>query len=113
MLKNQEEVHRVLKLLTDYQHCSSLKIYIHKPMFVQLGYKSLVVDPSVVLSFTIEFRYLGITFCSTKIETEYKNFRHHLDKMNILLQIWHLCDFCLRGKIIILKSLAMSQIFIL
>ena len=41
---------------------------------------------------------------------EYKNYRHKLDKMKNLLRIWRQRDLFLRGKVTILRSLALSQL---
>ena len=55
-------------------------------------------------------RYLGIWFEKDVIEMEYKNFRHRLEKIKNLLRLWLQHDLSLKGKITVLKALAMSQL---
>jgi len=59
---------------------------------------------------TTTFRYLGIWFSYNANDMEYKNFRHRLDKIRNLLKIWFQRDLSLRGKVTILRSLALSQL---
>jgi len=61
-------------------------------------------------SCTDSFKYLGIWFDRDPKEMEYKNFRHRLENCKNLLRIWKQRDLSLKGKVVVIKALAMSQL---
>jgi exonuclease III len=110
ILKNKKSIIKSLETIVDFGKCSGLKLNISKTELFKLGNTSEFNVKDINLKWVPEFKYLGIFFSNVPVEMEYKNFRHRLDNMKNLLQIWLQRDLSLKGKVTILKTLAMSQL---
>jgi len=111
MANNLLDIKASLEILEEFATCSGLKVNRDKSLLVQLGINQHLSCSYLGLSWCHdEFKYLGITFTMDNLDMEYKNFRHRLEKIKNILKLWRQRDLSLRGKIIILKSLAMAQL---
>jgi hypothetical protein len=110
-LKSKESIKVLMKILNQFSKVSGLTINKSKCTMWYLGsnkFKGTLSDIGIDCT-NDSFKYLGIWFSKDPIEQEYLNFRHRLEKTNNLLKIWLRRDLSLRGKVVILKSLAMAQ----
>jgi hypothetical protein len=110
MLKDKRSVINSLKLLELFTKCSGLKLNTGKSEAFRLGNNTSFNMNDLNLKWVDSFKYLGIWFSDNDQDMEFKNFRHRLDNMKNLLRIWKQRDLSLKGKVLILKSLAFSQI---
>jgi exonuclease III len=110
ILRNKKSIIKSLETLLSFGKCSGLKLNIDKTELFQLGYGKPFVVKDLNLKWVSEFKYLGIYFSNSQKDMEYKNFRHRLDNIKNLLRIWFQRDLSLKGKVTILKTLAMSQL---
>ena len=109
--KDLNDINKILALLKDFGECSGLKMNIDKSELFDLGksenrgarYKKLKWC-------TDSFKYLGIWFNKSEPVMEYKNFRHRLDNIINQFKIWRQRDLSLKGKITIIRTLALSQL---
>ena len=109
--KDKDDIKSVLRILRSFSRCSGLHINIDKSEIIQLG-PGLLFDTTIagINISKNDFKYLGIWFSSDIVQQEYKNFRHRLDVITNLFKIWKQRDLSLRGKIVIIRSLALSQL---
>ena len=112
ILNNIESLRGCLSILNDFALYSGLRLNTSKSEVFALGNKDDVPGLSRLgLKITKgAIRYLGIWFEKDVKEMEYKNFRHRLEKIKNLLRLWLQRDLSLKGKITVLKALAMSQL---
>jgi hypothetical protein len=110
LLKNKKSIIKSLEMLKIFGKSSGLKMNIDKTELFRLGESLPFNVNDLKLKWVSEFRYLGIQFCDNKLDMEFKNFRHRLDNMRNLLRIWKQRDLSLKGKVVIIKSLAMAQL---
>jgi hypothetical protein len=116
ILKNSESLEVVMAIINEFYLSSGLKLNINKTILVQLGGERAQVRLSdFLINMGLEwcvdpFRYLGIYFHHDELLMEYKNYRHRLENMKNLTRIWLQRDLSLKGKITIVKSLAVSQL---
>jgi exonuclease III len=115
LARDSSDIKTYLSILYNYSKVSGLKVNKSKTELVNL-YR-VHGDPFIGLNTLhglqwckTEFRYLGIYFCFDPVIMEYKNYRHKLDKIRNLLKIWRRRDLSLKGKVVVLKSLALSQL---
>jgi exonuclease III len=116
MVKNVNSLKECLKVLDIYYKCSGLKLNKSKTVVVTLGngdndnqINNLLRELNLSIC-NDTFRYLGIWFDKDELVMEFKNFRHRLDNIINLLKIWLQRDLSLKGKVTVLKTLAMSQL---
>jgi len=111
MANNLLDIKSSLYILEEFARYSGLKINKEKSILVQLGNRHNQSSSYLGLSWCHEeFTYLGITFVKDSKDMEFKNFRHRLENMKNILRLWLQRDLSLKGKIIVLKSLAMAQL---
>jgi len=106
-----EGIRECLRVLRHFGSVSGLVINKEKTELINLSNKPHSSNTTFGLTWcTTPFRYLGIWFSTDPIQMEYKNYRHRLDKIRNLLKIWRQRDLSLKGKVTILRSLALSQL---
>jgi exonuclease III len=115
ILKDQNSLVKVMKIIKEFYHISGLKLNVEKTTLVNMrNSEEIPIHPELSLLglhwCEDVFRYLGVWFHKEKTIMEYKNFRHRLENIKNLLRIWLRRDLSLKGKITILKSLALSQL---
>jgi exonuclease III len=122
ILKDWESVQASIQLLEKFEKLSGLKVNKSKSQIVILGRTNDKAQDSKKerdkekshnkndLLWSQSFKYLGISFDPNPIEMEYKNFRHRIDNMKNILKMWKMRDLTLKGKIIVIKNLALSQL---
>jgi len=109
--KDLEGIEESLRVLKRFGYCSGLHMNKSKTELVSLSMNVNLAESSFGLAWCKDsFKYLGIWFSYDIEIMEYKNYRHRIDKMLNLLRIWRQRDLSLRGKVTILKNLAMSQL---
>ena len=102
----------VLQVIKDFFHLSCLKINLTKTKAVWFGKHAdsdRVLCPEENLVWTKSFTLLGLTF-DNKLEKMDQNYFEKVEEIRKLLQGWlyrHLSPY---GKIVILKSLALSKL---
>jgi hypothetical protein len=113
IVNNVDSLKVGLSIVKEFSVISGLRINRSKTEIFNLGIEDYYINnllKRIGLKLSVEpIRYLGIWFSKDKILKEYKNFRHKLEKIENLLKMWKRRDLSLKGKITVLKSLAVSQ----
>jgi hypothetical protein len=116
IIKDIDSLKESMKVLDKFHKVSGLKLNKKKTVIITLGNGANDEETSSQLEeidlklCTESFRYLGIYYDKDEIIMEYKNFRHRLEKIRNLLRIWLQRDLSLKGKITVIKTLALSQL---
>jgi hypothetical protein len=111
LAKDSNDIKEYLKILNDFGLCSGLRINKSKTELVNLNLLHDKLSTICGLKWCEgPFKYLGVWFSSNYSIQEYKNYRHRVDNMINLLKIWKQRDLSLKGKVVILRSLALSQL---
>jgi hypothetical protein len=115
IIKNVESLERSLKVLDMFYKVSGLRLNKAKTIVTKLGKKNNTVISEALVNLNLKlceesFKYLGIWFDMDSNIMEYKNYRHRIEKIENLLKIWRQRDLSLKGKVTVLKSLALSQL---
>ena len=111
-VKDMDSLGTLLETLELFYCISGLKINKEKCSVIKLGNKSVFYNlDQFGLKFTTKaFKYLGIWFTDDIIESEYLNFHHRLENIENLLKMWRQRDLSLKGKVCVIKTLALSQL---
>jgi hypothetical protein len=114
ILKNQTSLSTALSLIDRFYKVSGLKLNVQKTILIELGNSGLIIPPHLSglgLKFsTEEVRYLGIYFHKNSDIMEYKNYRHRIEKIKNILKLWRQRDLSMKGRVTVLKALAISQL---
>jgi hypothetical protein len=111
LAKDANDIKQYLYILEKFGKCSGLKVNKSKTELIDLQAREKPATKLHGLQWcTGEFKYLGIWFSHDTYIMEYKNYRHKVDTIRNLLKIWKLRDLSLKGKVVILKNLALSQL---
>jgi exonuclease III len=116
IVKDVDSLQACMNVLTDFYKSSGLRLNKKKTIVVTLGNGNndeTINQALQNINLNIcndSFRYLGIWFDKDENTMEFKNFRHRLENMRNLLQIWLQRDLSLKGKVTVLKTLAMSKL---
>ena len=111
--RDMTDIKKTLSIMQSYGDCSGLYVNKEKTELVNLSQHphGCLPNPPKGLNWCTEgFKYLGVWFAHDIHIMEYKNYRHRIDKIKNLLRIWRQRDLSLRGKVTILRSLALSQL---
>jgi hypothetical protein len=114
ILKDTQSLVECMKTLDEFYKVSGLKLNKKKTIVVTLGrgrndaHTELLLNEIDLKLCDDSFRYLGIYYHKNESIMEYKNYRHRLDKITNLLRMWLQRDLSLKGKITVLKTLALS-----
>jgi hypothetical protein len=111
-LKNDASLQYALNILDQFYTCSGLKLNKNKTEIFYLGNTNHRPNKEVYGIKICEgkFKALGIYFCRHTIEMSTLNLTDRLRKFKNTLNIWASRDLSLKGKIMIIKSLAMPQL---
>ena len=108
-LKDMYNLEKALEILEAFYTCSGLKLNKSKTEIFYLGNTNH--RPTCEnLSTANSFKALGIYFCKDMEEMIEHNLEERLKKFKNILNIWKQRDLSLKGKITILKSLALPQL---
>jgi exonuclease III len=111
LANDKKDIKRYLHVLKQFGEVSGLKVNKSKTELVYLSNTKHKENNLFGLSWcTGPFKYLGVWFSHDYGLQEYKNYRHRVDTITNLLKIWRQRDLSLKGKVIILRSLALSQL---
>ena len=100
---------------TLFQNLSGLKLNLEKSEIIPLGPYHLAETelPESLSMLKInrnEFKTLGIWFCKNPQKSEHLNLDNRLEKMKNLIKIWKLRNLSWIGRIMIIKTIIISQI---
>jgi hypothetical protein len=116
IVKDIDSLKESMLVLDEFYKCSGLRLNKTKTIIITLGnnpdddhINTRLNDINLKLC-TESFRYLGIIYDKDEKIMEYKNFRHRLEKIENLLRIWRQRDLSLKGKVTVIKTLALSQL---
>jgi exonuclease III len=114
LLKNYESLRNVLPILTNFYKISGLKLNVQKTVLMKLG-RNCDNLPNFLRELGMELckeeiRYLGIYFHRDENIMEYRNYRHRIENIRNILKMWMQRDLSLKGKVTVLKALAVSQV---
>ena len=115
-LRDQKSLFNLMNILDRFKAITGLAINRNKSEVIALGYyKAHPPDicPSGLAFSTGPFKILGITFTTTLNNLFELNFLPKKEKLVNILKIWAMRYLTPIGKIVILKSLALSQLIFL
>ena len=99
-----------LQLLEEFSKCSGLKINIDKTEGLWLGQSKNKNEQLFGISWSKKpIKLLGLYIGHNKKNLEISNFRHKIQKLKGVLNSWKSRNLSLIGKILIVKTLALSQ----
>jgi hypothetical protein len=115
ILKNVDSLKRSIEILEMFYKISGLRLNKAKTIVTKLGKNNDDILTETLMDLNLKlskesFKYLGIWFDIDSNIMEYKNYRHRIEKIENLLKIWRQRDLSLKGKVTVLKSLALSQL---
>ena len=99
-----------MDIFRDFERCSGLKVNFSKTEAVWIGRDKFNKDGSLPIKWTRNFKTLGIYFDVLDENTYVTNLDSCIGKMEGVLKIWKIRNLSLIGKIVILKSLAISKL---
>jgi hypothetical protein len=114
ILKDYNSLNNVLPILEEFYKISGLKLNVQKTVLIELGNHNINL-PTYLSNLGLKFsneevRYLGIYFHRDPNLMEYKNYRHRIEKIKNILRLWKQRDLSLKGRVTVLKALAISQL---
>jgi len=115
-LKDQNSLFKLMNVLDRFKAVTGLAINRNKSEIVALGYYKAHppdISPSGIAFSTGPFRVLGIIFSTTLEDLFELNYLPKKDKLINILKVWAMRYLTPIGKIVILKSLALSQFIFL
>jgi hypothetical protein len=116
--KDKEGIKHIIDNYNNFSNISGIKLNIPKTEIMILGknknkienFKIKSGNKDIVITNQDSVKICGITF-STNKETSYKeNIVKRIDKLTRILNIWKQRNLTLKGKILIAKTFAISQI---
>jgi hypothetical protein len=111
-LANDNALKRILQILDMFHKCSGLKLNKSKTEIFYLGNTNHRPNETIhgVKIAKEWFKALGIYFCKDSNEMAKKNLEERYIRFKNIIRIWKTRDLSLKGKITILKSLAIPQL---
>ena len=114
-MKNLKSLQYAISLFQDFQKCSGLKLNLEKSEIIPLGPSRVhhIELPEVVNKLSINngaFKTLGIWFSQDSEESMRLNYDERFTKMDTLLQILKQRSLSWEGRIMIIKTLILSQV---
>ena len=106
-LRDQNALQNAFRILDNFSTCSGLKLNKSKTEIFYLGNTNH--RPTDALT-TSKFKALGVTFTKNTNEMAHYNVEERFKKFKSVLHLWSQRDLSLKGKITILKSLALPQL---
>jgi hypothetical protein len=111
-LKNEKSLQKVLTILDYFYTCSGLKLNKSKTEIFYLGntnHKPNVTNLGIKVA-ELSFKSLGIHFSKDLKQTSEKNLEDRFNKFKTILNIWKSRGLSLKGKVTVLKSVAIPQL---
>jgi hypothetical protein len=108
-LRDEKSLSNALDLLEKFHVCSGLKLNKSKTKLFCLGNTNH--RPTILsLATTEHFKTLGVSFSNNIEDMSVVNLEERYNKFQSVINIWKQRDLSLKGKITILKSLALPQL---
>lgn len=98
-----------LNIFKKFEKCSGLKVNLTKTEAVWIGRNKYDNDGSLPIKWTRQFKTLGLSFNALN-ENTVENLDVCIEKMEGVLKMWKPRSLSLIGKVVILKSLAISKL---
>lgn len=107
--KDEDSAKVAFDIFKDFEKCSGLKVNFSKTEAAWIGKNKFNRDGSLPIKWTCTFKTLGLHF---DVENEYSNVNLDvcIEKMKGVIKTWKARNLTLIGKIVILKSLAISKL---
>ncbi len=103
-LKNKESLDSAIDLIERFHNVSGLKLNKNKTKIFHLGNTNHRPNESM------HFKCLGIEFLYKELDMSVKNFEDKFAKFKSILNIWSQRDLTIKGKIAVVRSLAITQL---
>ena len=115
LAKDLESLKLIITVFFKFQKISGLKLNLDKCEIVQLGAMMLTRAglPNELSNLKINkgpFKTLGVWFSLDSNESSKLNYDERLNKINKILQIWSQRSLSWKGRIMIIKTLVLSQV---
>ena len=109
-LKDEASLQAVFDILDHFGKCAGLKINKGKTEIIALG--NNIIAPKVlgIRCTNIPVKALGVWIGKDSEEIIQLNFRERIGKLKTVLNIWQQRTLTLKGKVVIVNSLALSQL---
>ena len=114
-LKDGNSIAKAFTMLKKFEEISGLKVNLEKSTIIPIGiskYKQLCVPKQCkkIPIISKEFKTLGIWFSENTEDMTRLNFNGRIQSIEALLQSWSSRKLSLKGKIVILKTLALPLV---
>ena len=110
-LKNEQAITNCLEIIQNFGNVSGLKLNIEKTEGLWLGRGRNRGDGFANINWEKDsIKALGVVFGYNNQEIEEINWRNKIDIIRKLLNKWNYRDLSLQGRILIVKTLALSQV---
>ena len=110
-LKNENAVVKALDIVEDFGNVSGLKLNIRKTEGLWLGRGRNRNDTLGEIKWdNNSIQALGIYFGYNKQEIEEKNWHEKIENIKKCLKFWNCRDLSLQGRVLIIKTLALSKV---
>ena len=108
-LKDVFSAQILLDSFNDFEKCSGLKVNFSKTEATWIGRNKFNKEGSLPIKWTDGFKTLGLKFNAFD-EMVCSNLDTCIEKMESIIKMWRIRNLSLIGKIVILKSLAISKL---
>ena len=110
-LKNEQAVEKCLKVIKEFGKVSGLKLNIEKTEGLWLGRGRNRGDNFADINWGKDsVKALGVFFGYNKQDIEERNWRSKVELIKKILNKWKYRDLTMQGRILIVKTLALSQV---
>ena len=110
VLKDEKSASYLFNVLNNFSSVSGLKLNVSKSQALWLGSKRLCRDKPINLSWpTNPIKALGVYFSYDTVQAQNMNFNPKINEIKTLLNIWRMRNLTLAGKIILIKTFALSK----
>ena len=110
-LRNEQAIKNCLNIITEFGNVSGLKLNLEKTEGLWLGRGRNRRDNFEGINWDKDsIKALGVYFGYNKQENEEKNWRNKIITIKQILNRWKYRDLTMQGRILIIKTLALSQI---
>jgi hypothetical protein len=110
-LQNEESARQLLNLLDDFSKLSGLRCNLEKTEAIWIGANKGRPHGKLPVKWTTDkFCTLGITFIEDETAMANVNLAAKLANLKKCLNLWKMRDLTIIGRILVLKSLALSQL---
>ena len=110
LLQDETDAKKLITFLKKFERISGLKMNKNKTEGLWLGTDKDSQNKPLGIKWPKIVKVLGIHLCYDKNEMEEKNFKEKIAKMKRNLNLWKQRDLTIYGKILLLKTFALSQL---